>query len=104
MHLAGVADEGEANIAAWESCQAAGGAFADSARLWALRYAMGMLCQEDPDAWRQAHEKMEGTLARTFQVCGGEATGAAQAALGAGMLPLSCGDYAALVSYLVVTH
>lgn len=43
MHLEGHAGEGAANIAAWEACIARGGAYADSARLWALRYSMGLL-------------------------------------------------------------
>ena len=36
MHLRGIADEGSANLAAWERCMAQGGIFAASARLWAL--------------------------------------------------------------------
>ena len=47
MHLRGVADEGAANIAAYRACTAYGGAFADSARLWALRYALGRLDDAD---------------------------------------------------------
>lgn len=45
MHLEGYADEGAANIAAWEFCIARGGAYATSAHLWALRYSMGLLSQ-----------------------------------------------------------
>lgn len=43
QHLKGIADEGAANIAAYRQCAAYGGYFADSARLWALRYAMARL-------------------------------------------------------------
>jgi len=39
-HMLGVADEGEANLVAYARCVAYGGAFAYSARLWALRYAL----------------------------------------------------------------
>jgi len=42
-HLKGVADEGAANIAAYQACLRFGGMYADSARLWALRYALARL-------------------------------------------------------------
>lgn len=57
MHLQGHAGEGDANIAAWRDCMARGGVYADSARLWALRYSMGMLK-------RDAYDLYEGCLAR----------------------------------------
>ena len=87
MHLRGIAGEGAANVSAWERCLAAGGPFADSARLWALRYAMGLLSREDPAAWGEMAKKMEGPLLQTFLDCGGEADPARD-------------DYAALVAYL----
>lgn len=99
-HLSGVADEGAANIAAWEKCLSAGGAFADSARLWALRYAMGLLRRADEAAWRRVGAKMKDALTRVFQMCGGEATPVAANAPGLHMLSVSCGDYAALAGYL----
>lgn len=43
MHLKGIADEGQANIAAYRYCVDQGGMFADSARLWALRCTLGRL-------------------------------------------------------------
>jgi len=94
MHLTGIANEGAANIAAWEKCMAAGGPFADSARLWALRYAMGLLRSESPASWQSARNKMEGALLRTFLCCGGEAEAPSP------RLPITCGDYAALAGYL----
>jgi len=94
MHLAGVADEGAANIAAWRRCVAADEPFANSARLWALRYALGLLRQRDRASWRQARTKMEGALERAFLDCGGELPPARQAP------GLRVGDYAALVSCL----
>ncbi len=100
MHLRGIADEGAANIAAWKECLSAGDAFADSARLWALRYAMELLRRADDTAWRRAGAKMNGALARAFQMCGGEATPAAVSSPGLRMLSISCGDYAALAGYL----
>ena len=99
-HLAGIADEGAANIAAWERCLAEGGAFADSARLWALRYAMGLLYERDPGAWRQLGAKMEGPLKQTFHECGGET---ARPASGRLRHPLNHGDYATLACYLAIT-
>lgn len=50
MHLRGIADEGAANIAAYEACMRAGGAWARSAQLWALRYALQRLFEAAPDA------------------------------------------------------
>ena len=97
MHLAGVADEGAANIAAWERCLSAGGAFADSARLWALRYAMGQLRRADEAAWRRVRGKMKDDLSAVFQQCNGEA---APASPGQPALRLSPGDYGALAGYL----
>ena len=72
MHLGGIADEGAANIAAWERCTAFGGPFADSARLWALRYALGRLNRADEAAWRRVRGNMKDPLTRVFQACGGE--------------------------------
>lgn len=94
MHLTGVADEGAANVAAWERCTAAGGPFADSARLWALRYAMGQLHHADPAAWQAVQNKMNGALLRTFLDCGAEAESMPR------RLPLTRGNYAALTGYL----
>ncbi len=73
MHLAGVADEGAANIEAWRRCMASGGAFADSARLWALRYAMGMLASADASAHLRVRGKMKDPLAQVFDQVNGEA-------------------------------
>lgn len=42
-HMLGIGDETEANLAAYKACVAHGGAFAYSARLWALKYAMSRL-------------------------------------------------------------
>ena len=66
MHLLGVADEGAANIAAYEACRAAGGALAVSADLWALRYAMAELRAEDESAWRACTSRMSGSLVELF--------------------------------------
>lgn len=94
-HLAGVADEGAANLIAWDRCLSAGGAFADSARLWALRYALGLLRRADPAACRRALESMKDPLSQVFHRSGGEA-----ACLPARTFSLSRGDYAALAGYL----
>ena len=72
-HLAGIADEGAANIEAWRRCMAAGGAFADSARLWTLRYAMGMLARADAPAHLRMSAKMKDPLSQVFDQVNGEA-------------------------------
>lgn len=95
MHLTGIADEGAANLAAWNRCTAAGGPFADSARLWALRYAMGQLHDADPAAWQAVQNKMKDALLRTFLDCGAEAEFTPH------RLSLTRGSYADLAGYLV---
>ena len=107
MHLKGIADEGAANIAAWEICQTAGGNFAASANLWALKYAMEMLAPTDPGAVTRLHEKMEGALARTFRTMYGGNAGTNQAnALLMGWLGLSdaASSYPALISHLAAVQ
>ena len=64
MHLSGIADEGAANIAAWARCARAGGAFADSARLWTLGYALALLCRADPAAARAVASEIKDPLRR----------------------------------------
>lgn len=71
MHVSGVADEGAANIAAWEKCVRAGGSFADSARLWALRYAAGMLAEADEGRCARVLGGMGPELARLWGELGG---------------------------------
>ena len=95
MHLLGIADEGAANIAAWRLCLDAGGAFADSARLWALRYALGMLQERDEAAWQRARRNMKDALAHVFAETGAEAVPDAWRG------PSPCrGRYTALISRL----
>lgn len=65
MHLKGIADEGAANIAAYRACTACGGMFADSARLWALRYALGRL---DADTRDRLTRRMKPEL-RALSAC-----------------------------------
>ena len=100
MHLGGIADEGAANIAAWERCLAAGGPFADSARLWALRYALGQLNRADEGAWRRVRGNMKDPLMRVFQDCGGEALSRSRFVLIPGLARAS-GDYGDLTGWLL---
>lgn len=100
-HLSGIADEGAANIAAWEHCIDAGGAFADSARLWALRYAMGILHEADTDAWQAAYTKMKDPLPQVYQQIGGDIVASRRRLPGAAFLARMRGDYAALVGYII---
>ena len=95
MHLSGIADEGAANVAAWNRCLAAGGPFADSARLWALRYAMGLLRGRDEAVWRRTGQKMKDALARVYGACGGEVEPRRSS-----RFSVIRGDYAALAGYL----
>lgn len=62
MHLRGIADEGEANIAAYRACLQRGGALADSARLWALRYALSQLRATDAEAVGRVTARMDNAL------------------------------------------
>lgn len=71
MHLNATADEGSANIAAWEACKQAGGYFYDSARLWVLKYAMETLSEQDPDAAQALYAGMSPDLFRTFSCMNG---------------------------------
>ena len=68
-HLRGVADEAEANLRAWSACAEAGGFWADSARLWALRYAMGRL--RDEGETRRLTRRMTDGLRDLFTRVGG---------------------------------
>lgn len=71
MHMEGHADEGAANIAAWDACMARGGVFADSARIWALRYAMGALRRMDFDAYEANLHRMNARSLRVYREAGG---------------------------------
>ena len=103
MHLKGIADEGRANIAAWTACSRAGGAAADSANLWALRYAMSALRKVDPAAWRACAGRMDAHLVEVFAQMNGfsgfaeSGDGAVAAMLGIGG---AIGSYDALVGWL----
>ncbi len=99
MHLTGIADEGAANIAAWQRCANAGGAFEDSARLWALRYAAGLLRRDDPDAWARIRGNMKDPLARVFGQSGDEIAPSSGSTALPGLSPVR-GDYAALAYWL----
>lgn len=101
MHLEGHAGEGAANIAAWEACITRGGAYADSARLWALRYSMGLL---EP-AQRSAHvSAMRPHTLERYRASGGAYISAPPAWLSALQRFLGVGgamsDYEILALYL----
>lgn len=66
MHARGIADEGLANIAAWQVCQSAGGPLAVSADLWALRYAMGALKGLNETLWQANAARMDPALQDVF--------------------------------------
>ncbi len=62
MHLRGIADEGDANVAAWRDCHAIGGDAAISADLWALGYGLRMLKRADADAYADVSDRMNAQL------------------------------------------
>ena len=63
MHLRGIADEGTANVAAFVACTDHGGMFADSARLYTLRWALHLLREADPVAAQGIVARMDAGLA-----------------------------------------
>ncbi len=67
MHLRGIADEGEANIAAFRECRAASGEAADSADLWALGYGLRVLKREDASACARIEARMQPHLRRAMR-------------------------------------
>ena len=67
MHLRGIADEGEANIAAFRECRAAGGEAADSADLWALGYGLRVLKREDASGCARIDARMQPHLRRAMR-------------------------------------
>ena len=98
-HRLGVADEGAANIAAWIACRQSGGEPADSAALWALRYAMAELRASDESAWRRCTQEMRPALARTFASMNGfsEASNTSRSRF----TLRGTGSYAALIPWLI---
>jgi len=71
MHLEGHAGEGAANIAAWERCMNLGGSYADSARIWALRYGMGLLRREAPELYDGCLARMNENVLQHYRISGG---------------------------------
>lgn len=71
IHAQGVADEGSANILAWTLCRRAGGEAAESADLFALRYAMHRLRTHSEDLWRVHTQSMDNALKDSFGSIGG---------------------------------
>jgi len=108
MHRLGIADEGQANIAAWEACRQAGGQASASADLWALKYAMNALRAYSEEIWRDCTTEMDGALVRAFSDMNGFATPSPQrsplrariiSALG---LDSVTGNYDALIGWLAI--
>lgn len=74
MHLRGFAGEGAANIAAWEECLFRGGAYAFSARIWALRYGMGVLRNSAPALYEENMLRMNHETLQFYRQAGGAYT------------------------------
>ena len=94
MHLKGIADEGEANIEAYRACMDFGGMYADSARLWALRYGLGRL---DEDARRRVIGRAGERLPPFLLISEPRRPPIIAQCLGIGR---QTGDYDALLGYL----
>lgn len=71
MHLRGYAGEGAANIAAWRECMSRGGAYEASAKIWALRYGMGILQRKSRPLHDAALSAMALETFRVYRECGG---------------------------------
>jgi len=105
MHIQGFADEGAANIAAWQECMARGGVFADSARLWALRYSMGLLRSAHPESYDACLDRMNPCTLRFYREAGGAyaplpRSGGLQAAFSALHISSQLSSYEILAVYL----
>lgn len=108
MHRRGFADEGQANIAAWQACIAHGGEAATSAKLWALRSAMASLRETNESAWRACVQTMDAPLVDAFRRLNGfSATNQSSPSRrfpALGRLFSSMNDYDALIRWLVAFY
>ena len=105
MHANGYAGEGAANIAAWEDCLARGELYADSARVWALKYSMDALRDRDPAAYAACRRLMsESTSDNYHAIGGGTRSGAINPRMQAAFSALGVGeaasDYEILAMYI----
>ncbi len=105
MHLLGYASEGAANIAAWQACMDAGGAWADSAALWALRCTLGRLREMDSARHASLMQSMNDKTYAAFLRCGGSYSQAPQPPMLQWLYSLlgiseSVQDYDILAAYL----
>lgn len=106
MHLYGIADEGQANIAAFRACVRAGGAAERSAYLHALACALPRLRALSPAAWGECVVRIDAQSLQELRAMGG-LTGAAPARsraadilAGWAGIRASLNSYAALVDHL----
>ena len=105
MHANGYAGEGAANIAAWEDCLARGGLYADSARVWALKYSMDALYDRDTAAYAKCRQMMSEATAASYHAIGGGTRSRAinpgmQAAFSALGVGEAASDYEILAMYI----
>lgn len=104
MHLNGIADEGRANIAAWNICKEAGGEFSISAQLWVLKYAMEMIMDNAPDMATDLFRHMNPDLFSAFSHMNGKSAppaGSAAMLLAALGLSLRTSSYPDVVGYVL---
>lgn len=105
MHALGHAGEDAANLAAWEACMRLGGLYADSARLWALKYSMSALYAQNPQAYADCRRQMNNQTFSAFRQLGGGRRAQShppgvQAVFAALGMKASASDYEILAAYL----
>lgn len=106
MHMGGIADEGQANICAYEACSRAGGAFAYSADLWALRYALEEMRALEPALGNAFVQALTASVRSDFFAIGGVSPstsargGVVQAFLQVSGIAAKTDSYGALAAWL----
>ena len=108
MHLNGFADEGQANISAYETCLNIGDDFEYSAKLWAIKYGFGLI--DSGSTRKQLSSMMSDSLFIDFVRIGGTAYSNDSSdnfsviVLDALGIRNAVGDYSALARYLAADY
>ena len=101
MHTLGHADEGQTNLAAWAECLRRGGAYADSARLWALKDSLALLRRADYAAWSVIRAELPTEIDVLLTQLGGETAPPGDGAL-AVLAPLGLAESVQSYDYLAL--
>lgn len=103
IHSRGIADEGMCNILAYEECLVRGGAYRDSAKLWALHYLLGELRRTDYGAYADCVRGMDSDTINLLHRIGGIYEKTPQGTVQQAFARLTGGgDYEILAHYLAV--